>query len=239
MNALRLKLTNEFEIVLQIVQTALRIGHVPRVTNRGLHDPPRLAHRIDPQPHILDVIQRIEHPKDVHPSLLGQPAKFEYDVVRVRRVPHGIGTPQQHLEGNVRHRLPKRRESIPGTLVEETHGDVEGRASPAFEGVGVSEGRAGGFGDVEHVDGAESGGEEGLVGVAPGGVGDEESLVLAYGFGECLGSVSVEYLLEGILLLFVVGGYLWYDWIDTRRRIPRSPKTLGRTIHHDLADISQ
>lgn len=91
-------------------------------------------------------------------------------VVGVRGVSDGVGTTNESLERNVRDELAKGAETLPRILVEETHRDVESGTSPALESVGVLESVRSLLGDVGHVDGTETSGEERLVGITPGRV---------------------------------------------------------------------
>ena len=69
---------------------------------------------------------------------------------------------------------------------------------PHLERVGPREGDGGGVGDLEQVAGAHARGEEGLVRVAPGGVGDERALVLA----DCGCGLNCLYWIVGVVVSF-------------------------------------
>ena len=56
-----------------------------------------------------------------------------HDVVGIVGVADAVGAAQQHLQQDVRHALADRGEPLPRILGQEAHGDVEGRAAPAFE----------------------------------------------------------------------------------------------------------
>jgi hypothetical protein len=56
-----------------------------------------------------------------------------HGVVRVVLVADAVGAAQQHLQQDVGHGLAERGETLPGILVEEAHGHVEGGAAPALE----------------------------------------------------------------------------------------------------------
>jgi hypothetical protein len=115
-----------------------------------------------------------------------------YSVVRQGRVRNTVGATEQTLEGDVGHKLPHLAQTVPGVLVQEAHGDIEGSTAPALKSPGVAESVAGLLSDVAEVDGADSGGEEGLVGVAPGGIHDHTSFVCSYGLDEGLWSLLVD-----------------------------------------------
>lgn len=73
-------------------------------------------------------------------------------VVGVTGVPDGVGTSDEGLEGDVGDESSKRAETLPGVLVQESHGDVERRSTPALESEGVLESVTRLLGDVDHVD---------------------------------------------------------------------------------------
>lgn len=77
---------------------------------------------------------------------------------------------------------PRQRTNL--TNLEEPHRHVEGGAPPALQAVRLAESDGGGRGDVEEVRRAHSRGEQRLVRVPPGGVGDEGPLVAADRLGE-------------------------------------------------------
>ena len=55
------------------------------------------------------------------------------DIVGIVGVADAVGAAQQHLRQDVGHALAHQRQPLPRVLGEEAHGDVEGRAAPAFE----------------------------------------------------------------------------------------------------------
>ena len=70
-----------------------------------------------------------------------------------------------------------RSQPLPGGLVEEAVGHVEGGAAPHLQGEAVVQDLCRALGGLEHVAGAHPGGQQGLVGVPHGGVGDEQLLL--------------------------------------------------------------
>lgn len=78
--------------------------------------------------------------------------------------------------------------------MQEAKSHIEGGATPAFKGEGILKGVAGLLGDVENVDGAQTGGEERLVGITPSCVHDQTAWVFSDSFGECSRTlISVRY----------------------------------------------
>lgn len=80
----------------------------------------------------------------------------------------------------------KTYEALPGILVQEAHSDIEGRSTPALNGVSVGQSPACLLRDVDHVSGAETSGKKRLVSVTPGGIHDQATGVLPNSLGKGL-----------------------------------------------------
>ena len=80
--------------------------------------------------------------------------------------------------------------------MEEAVGHVEGGAAPHLQGEAVVEDLCRALGGLEHVAGAHPGGEEGLVGVPHGGVGDEQLLLSQHPVPHRLWPLLIQKLLE-------------------------------------------
>ena len=85
-----------------------------------------------------------------------------------------------------------------GILVQETHGHVEGRAAPHFQAEQVVQPVRDEVRDGQHVVGADTRGQQRLVRVAEGGVGDQQALLPAGPFGEVLGAQPLQNLARAI-----------------------------------------
>ena len=76
---------------------------------------------------------------------------------------------------------------LPWIFVQEPHSNIESRATPALETVRVCQGIARFLGDIDHVDGSETSGQERLVSIPPCGIHDKHPRVfanrLSKGFG--------------------------------------------------------
>jgi hypothetical protein len=75
-------------------------------------------------------------------------------------------------------------QSFPRIFVEESHSHIEGRASPAFQGIGVCQGIACLFRNINHINGTQPRGQQRLMGITPSGVHDESTRILANGLSE-------------------------------------------------------
>lgn len=93
--------------------------------------------RINAQEQVVHVVEGVKHAENVHAFLVRHLAKLEDDIVRVCRVAHGVGTAEQHLEGDVWHGLSHALQAVPGTLVQEAHGDVKRGSTPCLQRVEV------------------------------------------------------------------------------------------------------
>jgi hypothetical protein len=100
------------------------------------------------------------------------------DVVGIVRVTDRIRAAEQHLEAEIRNLLAQAAQAFPRALAEESHRGVEGGAAPHFQREKLRHAVGHGFGDAQHVVGAHAGGDERLVGVAQGGVGDEQAVFI-------------------------------------------------------------
>lgn len=138
---------------------------------------------------LVDVVESIKDTEDINTVLLGLVNEVVNGVVRQRSVGNTVGTTEKHLEGNVGDELSHLAESVPGVLVEESHGDIEGSTTPALKRVEVGEGVAGLLGDVQEINGTDTGSQKRLVGVTPGGIHEKSTLVVTDSLGEGLGAL--------------------------------------------------
>lgn len=138
---------------------------------------------------MIDVVERVEHSEDIDTVLLSLVNEVVNSVVRERSVGNTVGATEQHLEGDVGDELSHLAESVPGVLVEESHGDIEGSTTPALKGVEVGEGVAGLVSNAKEIDSSDTGSQERLMGVTPGGVHEKASLVVADSLGKGLGAL--------------------------------------------------
>ena len=109
------------------------------------------------------------------------------DLGGVRRVADRVAPAQQHLEADVGDRLAQRGQPLPRVLGEEAQRDVVRRPAPALDRPQLRRGAGDVVGDGEQVAGADARGEQRLVGVAEGGVGDRDPVLGAQPAGELLG----------------------------------------------------
>ena len=133
MGAGALQLLGQIDIILQVVFTAVGIADSAGVADRRLAQGAGFQHRIHRHPHVLDPVEGIEDTE--HVDARGRRALNEIadHIVRVVGIADRVGGAQQHLQQQVRHRRAQQLQTFPRAFVEETHGDVEGGAAPAFD----------------------------------------------------------------------------------------------------------
>ena len=104
------------------------------------------------------------------------------------RVADGVPAAQQHLQRDVRDRLAQRGQPLPGVLGQEPQRDVVGRAAPGLDGQQLRGQPRDGRPDQRQVPGPHPGGQQRLVGVPEGGVGDaRDRCCAAQPVGEAFG----------------------------------------------------
>mmetsp|Transcript_8931 Transcript_8931/g.19933 ORF Transcript_8931/g.19933 Transcript_8931/m.19933 type:complete len:258 (+) Transcript_8931:1308-2081(+) len=190
------KFASELQIVIESKLGLGGVGDISCVRDRGLHDATRRADRIDAELEIVQIIQRVEDAEDIHPILDRDVAELENGIVWVVRVPDPVGTPQKHLERHVRNTLPHLLESLPRALTKEPEADIESGAAPILNGVARGEDVGCGLGNGEDILSPHARCQQGLVGVSPCGVGEEQTTVRPDCLSECLGASLIQHLLQ-------------------------------------------
>ena len=123
---------------------------------------------------VADIVQCVEDAKDVD-AISGRPFDEPFQhVVGIVPIADQVLPPEQHLKLGVGHGGAQRTEAFPGVLFEETQACVECRATPDFErpiadGIEL-------LGDGQHVLRAHACGQERLMPVAQGDIGDQNAL---------------------------------------------------------------
>ncbi len=146
--------------------------------------------------HTGDPVEGVEDAEYVNAAAGGLLHKGADQIVRIVGVAHGVGAPEQHLEGDVGDLLPQQVQPLPGGLVEEPIGHVEGGPAPHLQGEAVRQDLRSAVRPQEHIPGPHPGGEQGLMGVPHGGVGDEELFLPLHPVPQGLGPLLVQELLE-------------------------------------------
>ncbi len=121
---------------------------------------------------------------------------------RIRSVANAVSATNKSLEGNVGDKFPEcplwrqtislvylkkeftAYQTLPRIFVQEAHGNIEGGTAPHLQTVRISKGITSFFGNSNHVSCAKASSEQRLVGVAPGGIHDQNTRIFANGLGE-------------------------------------------------------
>lgn len=219
-------------VVAQRIFVALGIEDVAGVADRGLAQLSLVQHLVHGDLHAGQPVERIEHAEhiDARPGRLAH--ERAYKVVRIIGVADQAGAAQQHLKWDIRDFLAQQFQALPRRLVQEAVRGVERRAAPHLERKAPVQDFRCAFGGVQHVAGAHAGGQQRLMGVAHGGVGEEQALFIQHISLDRLRAFPVKQLLEAL---------------TPRRRmfIGREARRVvlgalgGRVFHLDLRDIAQ
>ncbi len=180
------QLAGHGDVIPEVVLRAGRVKQVAGIADRRLADGARFDHRVHGDPHVVDPVQRIEDPEDVHAVLRRLGHEIAHHIVRVVGVANSVGSPQQHLQQHVGRRFAQLAQPFPGIFLEEAHGDVEGGATPAFQREQVGQQMCIVRRDGDHVRSPHARGEQRLVGVTHGGVGEQDALLVAHPLGKFL-----------------------------------------------------
>ena len=168
-------LLGQLEVVVQRVQVLAGVGQVAGVAHRDFGDRRAgFAHRVDRRAHRLDIVQRVEDPVDVDPGRGGLVDERLGHRLRVRRVADGVAAAQQHLQADVGHRLPQRGQPLPRIFLQKPKRHIVSRAAPALDRQQLRRHPRDVRRDHQQAGGAHPGGQQRLVRVAEGGVGDTD-----------------------------------------------------------------
>jgi hypothetical protein len=237
-------LVGKVEVVLEVV-LLLGVQHVTRVTDGSLNNSSSLLDGADTDSKLLNIVKSVEDTENINSVLLGLLDEVVDGVVGKGGVSNSVGSTQQHLEGNVGHKLTELAKTVPGVLVQETVGNIEGSSSPALKSVGVGVSVGSVLSDGNQVSGTDTSGQERLVGVTPGGVHEKSSLVLADSLGESLRSlldqdVSPSSLARNGDIDLLSGGIVESGEDDVTLELGLSDLSLdGRSVDSNVSEISK
>ena len=188
------ELLGKIEVVVKSVLALVGVGNITGVGHGGLNKTTGSGSSLDTELHVLNVVEGIEDTEDVNTGLVGLLAELVDDVVGVVGVPNGVGATEEHLERHVGNLGTELLKTLPGALVEESHGHIEGGTAPHLQREGLGQGHVGVRSATLEVGGTHTSGKERLVSITPGGVGDHELLVLSDPLGVALGTLLKENL---------------------------------------------
>ena len=108
----------QIQVILQTVFGARRIHDVPGVTNTSFSQ--RLgafAYRADAGAHGVNKIERVKNAEHIDPGFGRFLDETHNHIVGISGVPHGIGTPNEHLQQHIRNMLTNQFQTLPGAFV--------------------------------------------------------------------------------------------------------------------------
>ena len=191
-----LQLAAHLEVVVERVLGFVGRGQVARVADGRFAQLAGLEHGVDGDAHVLHPVERVEHAEHVDAGGRGLLHEGAHHVVRVVGVAHGVRRAQQHLQQQVGHGRAELLEPRPRILAQEAHGHVERGAAPAFHGEQLRQHVRVVRRDGGHVGLAHARGQQRLVRVAHGRVGDQHALLRQHPLRETFGAELVELLLR-------------------------------------------
>ena len=224
-----LQLLGQLHIVIQGIFVPLGVQDVAGVADGGLADLILIQHLVHGDFHAGQPVQGVEHPEHVNAGAGGLLDELPDDVVGVVGVAHGVGAPEEHLQQQVGGLFPDQVQPLPGRLVEEAVGHVEGSAAPALQGEGVRQNLGSALHALHDIPGADPGGKQRLVGVPAGGVADQQLFLVQHPVRHGLGALGVQHLLQSV-------GTVSGDRREPGRVIELMTILL---LHHDVADVFQ
>ena len=128
---------------------------------------------------VAHVVKRVEDPEDVHPGLGGVAHEPVGEIVGVVPVSHQVLAPEQHHGGGLLQDPLDGADPLPGVVPQKTVGGVEGGAPPNLDGKVAHLVHA--LHEGNDVLGPHAGGQQRLVTVPKGGVGEFDGIFSGHG----------------------------------------------------------
>ena len=224
------------DVVFQVIFGAVGVKNIPRVADRAFQNLVGVQHRIHRDAHVFHPVQAVKNPEYIDAGDRGLFDKALDHIVGVGGVAHAVRAAQKHLGHQVRHLGAQIAQALPGAFLQEAVGHVERGPTPAFHREQLRQMGGIGRGGLDHVDRPHSRGQERLVPVAHGGVGDQHLFLRAHPIGDGL---------RALLLQKVAGAHRRFN---TRNGGLRgldlgggfgTAGGLGVTVDGDIGDIGQ
>ena len=191
-----LQLLGKIHVVFQGVLVSGLVQNVAGVAHGGLQQLVLAEDFLHGHLHARHPVQGVEHAEHVDAPLGGLLHEGADKVIGIVGVAHQIGAPQQHLEGNVGDLFPQQPQTLPGGLMQEAVGHIERGTAPHLQREAVAEDIGHAVGALHHVAGTHTGGQQALVGVAHGGVGQQQLLLIQHPLLDGLGALLIQQLLQ-------------------------------------------
>ena len=233
------QLAGQVHVIGQVVLGPRGVEDVGRVAERALADGAGLAHRIDGHPHVLDPVERIEHPEHIDALRSGLLHEVAHHVVGIVGVAHRVGCPQEHLQQHVGHGGAQLAQALPRVFLQEAEGHVKRGSPPALQRqqlrqpVGIDRRRR------QHVVRAHAGGKQRLVRIAQRGVGDQQLGLLPHPAGKALGAQGLQALLVACRRRHIRIRLRRHAHLHMTQIRRRTSLHVGLTVDDDIAQILQ
>ena len=146
------------------------VGRTGGVGERALGVGAVAAHRLQGGLHIARVVHGVEDAEHVHAVFDGALDEALHHVIGVVAVAEQVLAAEQHLQRGLGHRLFQLAQADPRVLAEKADAGVKGGAAPALQRAVADVVQLSGNG--QHIVETQTGGEQGLVGVAQDDIGN-------------------------------------------------------------------
>ena len=191
-----LQFLRHVDVVRQVVFRAGAVEDIAGVAQGDFGDLARFADGLNRAVHVVQAVEAVENTEYVDAVFRRQFDEVLDDVVRIARVAYGVCAADEHLKQNVRRFFAHLAEAFPRIFIEEAIGNVEGRAAPAFVGEELRQLLGCRFEDAEHIDGADAGSHQGLVGVTHRRIRNQNFFLVENPLGELFRPHGIENLLR-------------------------------------------
>ena len=224
-------------IVFEVIFGPVGVQHVAGIADHALADLVGLDHRVHRDAHVLDPVEAVKDAEDVDATFSRLLDEEFDDIVGIVGVAHPVRAAQQHLGQDIGRAFAHLSQPFPGILIEEAHGDVERRPTPAFKAEQVRQTARIGLGDAGDIERPHARRQQRLMRVAHGGVGEQDPLLVLHPFGKTRRAVAVQHLPAAF------NGCQRREFGDHgRRRIlgrARAVAHFGVAVHRHVGDVAQ
>ena len=194
-----LQLLGQLYIVVQGIAGTGLVHNVAGVADGCLAELILLQDLIHGDGHAGHPVQGIEYAEDINAAQCRLLDKFAHNIIGIVLIAHGVGAAEQHLERNIGDLFPEQIQPLPGIFMQKPVSNIEGCAAPHFQREAIRQNICGAVCALDHIAGTHSGGQQGLMGIAHGGIGNQQLLLIHHPLGQRLGSLCIQQLLEAVL----------------------------------------
>ena len=135
-NDMRTSLFNflgQIDIIFKIIFGAVRVQNIAGVADRRFTKLVFLQHRIHRHAHIFNPVEAVKHAEQINAAARCFAHEILDHIVGIGLVADTIRAAQKHLQQKIRRAFTHQRQTLPRVFGQETHRDIEGRPTPAFQ----------------------------------------------------------------------------------------------------------